>query len=204
MEDLARSAGMTVPTGPRCDVIPMFRALFAKYNGFSLHRSGQLARSNPAWQHLAQFDGLHVIHLHRRNMLDQYVSVQLAMQSGVWHHRTAAGSRRPEWAPFTIDVDDCIASMRNWRHTFEWALEVFQNQPHVVFTYEEIQDNIAAVLASCQAFLGIPVEPLPLRYQKLPAKDLQRLVANFLELNTAISETEFANCIAGDVVPQVI
>ena len=28
MEDLARSAGMTVPTGPRCDVIPMFRGLY--------------------------------------------------------------------------------------------------------------------------------------------------------------------------------
>ena len=199
-EELAGSAGATIPVDKWSDVIPLFDRLFADYNGFSLHREGQLAQSNPAWDFLAHVNGLHVIHLYRRNTLEQYVSHQLAIRSGVWHQQTASDSRRPEWSPFLIDVAKCLATMRRWRSDFDWSLERLQNQPHIVLTYEELCDDLEGLLAACQAFLGVPVEPLKLGYQKLPPKDLQRLIANFQELITAISETEFAECIEGDIL----
>ncbi len=199
-EELARSAGAATPIDKYSDVIPLFNCLFANYNGFSLHREGQLAPSNPAWQFLANVNGLHVIHLYRRNTLEQYVSHQLAIRSGVWHQHTAADARRPEWSPFHIDVDKCLTTMRRWRSHFDWSLEQLQNQPHIVLTYEELCDDLEGVLAACQAFLGVPVEALKLGYQKLPPKDLRRLIANFQDLSAAISETEFAECIDGDIL----
>ena len=198
-EVMAQSAGAAVPTRPRDDLVPLFRSLFERYNGFSLHRRGQISRANAAWQHLAQLEGLHVIHLYRQNTLEQYISDQLAEQSGVWHQQIAPDAPRPMWAPFAIDVHRCIQAMRGWNSEFDWALEVFQRQPRIVVSYEDIRDDMAAVLASCQAFLGIPVETLPVKYRQFPSKDLPNLILNFHELEKALSATEFEHCI-GHVV----
>jgi|GEM_PF-3778945 len=170
--------------------VPLLQEVFDQHDGLLLHRQWQISQDNPTWTYLAGRTELKVIHLHRENVFQQYLSEQLALASGVWW--LEPGTQRPAWKPLAIDVDQCLATMRERRAAYAWSRALFRAHPQIIVRYEDIAADVRRVLTYCQGFLEVPHEELPVNHRKLTNKRPSELVTNLDEVRCRLRGTEFA------------
>ena len=89
-------------------------------SGFKLfYQQAQTGAARSAWTWLERNTDVHIIHLVRANLLDSWVSWEVAQRTDQWFlHRTDCVSEPPE--PFDVDVDKCekffdwVEQQREW------------------------------------------------------------------------------------------
>lgn len=179
----------SVDVGPDSDLIPLFEYLFNEYQGFLIHRDGQIAEGNPAWHYLASRADLVVIHLYRENLFRQFLSEQVALKTGIWH--CEVGKPLPPTPAVRVDPADCIRVMVQRKARFEQLRRLFAGLPHVCIRYEDIQADVHRTLAYCQGFLGVEIRTLTVAFRKRTPQPTSELVSNFVELRECLANTEF-------------
>jgi hypothetical protein len=130
-----------------------------------------------------------VIHLVRRNLVDQYISHMIVLhQTGVTliHHE----KDRPEMTPFKADIDHAVTYCHDVVERERRSVDAYANHRSVNVVYENLvegNDHRASVLK----FLGVKDLPLTTGIKKI-IQDSGSLVTNLNELREGLRDHGFA------------
>lgn len=158
---------------------------------------------DPAYRDIADLiyrdTDIKILHLRRRNILDQYVSHQVVLQqSGVT--LVAHDSAQTEPRPFVIDVKDLAEYALDVIHRERRAAAVYAAHRQGVVDYEALVDSDPATRNRMQTFLGLNCMPLSTPTRKIIKRNAD-LVENLEEVMAAMASKALAHrCIADPVV----
>ncbi len=126
-----------------------------------------------------------VIHLIRRNLIDQYVSHRVVEKTGVLFLRP--NEEPPQVQPFTVDVEHFSAFVADVHKRQRAAAELYRKHRNVTMAYEDIIAPQSTALDDLQAFLELDNRPLTSNTNKI-LKNNRRLVRNFDAVKAAYAE----------------
>ena len=126
-----------------------------------------------------------VIHLIRRNLIDQYVSHRVVETTGVLFLRP--NDKHPEVQPFTVDIERFSAFVVDVNARQRAAYDLYRGHRNFTMTFEEIAAPESAALDELQAFLGIDNRPLSSSTKKI-LRNNRELVLNLDEVEAAWAE----------------
>jgi len=159
------------------------------------------ARSGPqaaVWDLIRDDPEIEIIHIKRRNILAQYLSLTLAHATNVW-----ATSRPPSDspAPIRLDPESCIQHFQTVRAYEEECDAFFAGRDVQHITYEELVADKDAVMSRIWTRLGVPAMPVQERTARQRTQPLSRAISNYGELQARFAATQWAEfCAEGDAV----
>ena len=186
-EELVRQ--LTASPGPLLDRY-VFRDVSGKYDvcGFKIFFTHPGIDLEPVWNHLVADRDIRVIHLWRRNQLRRHVSLQQALQTGVWiqYHPTVMPPRGAK-----VDVDQFLRTAETTEQMREAFHVRFGRHPAVQIDYEELADDNNGQMKRVFEFLG--VDPLPVKPTTVQQNtaDLRILIQNYDEVAAKLRGTRF-------------
>jgi hypothetical protein len=131
-----------------------------------------------------------IIRLHRRDLLDQYVSHQVVLRHGV-ATTLKAGAAPPDVRPFRIDPAVILSYLDAVRRRDRRADEVYSDHRQFQIAYEDLLDEAHPVRGELLGFLGVPVAPLSTPTTKI-LRDNAALVVNLAEVMEALMAKGYA------------
>ena len=131
------------------------------------------------WDYVKRGD-VHVVHLRRRNLLDRYLSHQLAMNTDKWILFNDQ-ERRPSEA-ITINPQACLTDFHERTWFIEEAENVFEESPRFEVFYEDLAADSRKEMRKIQQFLGLAVADLSAETKRQRKKEKTDLIANYDEL----------------------
>jgi len=129
-----------------------------------------------------------IIHLIRRNVLDQYVSHRVVEKTGLTLLRPT--DNRPNVAPFTVDVEHFIAYVKDVNDRQQAAFDLYRDHRNLILAYEDIVAPQSSALDDLEVFLGIANRPLSTKLVKIITNNSD-MVLNLKEVQAALA-SEFA------------
>jgi LPS sulfotransferase NodH len=159
--------------------------------GFKLfYYHARNAPYNAIWEYLAQNTDIYILHIRRRNVLEQFVSLKLAHTTDLWS-LTEPVMRQPE--PLRLEIEDCRKHFQLIR-SFEKDCDVFfaRHQVKSIY-YEDLTEDRDAEIAKVEKFLGLKDEKLSTELVRQRTLPLSQAIANYKELNQAFAQTEWAD-----------
>jgi LPS sulfotransferase NodH len=158
---------------------------------FYYHPNGE--SGTRVWDHLEAMDGLHVIHLTRRNILRTLISQKIATRQGVWKTDRPLSTTTVENKQVSFTVEELT---KGFERTREWEREGehrFRAHPLLPVTYEDLRADPGGTFRRVTDFLGVPpAEPHTDLVRQNP-ESVRELVANYDELAEAFRGTEWAS-----------
>lgn len=148
--------------------------------GFKLFYSH--ARNN-AWQAVWEYlrsSKVKIIHLKRKNLLDRYLSHQLALRSNTWIARKEEKNNYNE--PITLDSQDCFQSFHRSLWHQKQADDFFKNNPKLEVIYETLCHNLFEECGRIEQFLGLEYQDLSSRTIKQRIRKKSEIIANYAAL----------------------
>lgn len=148
--------------------------------GFKLfHYHAREAPFKAVWDYLRDDCDVAILHLKRRNLLAQYLSLQLAHRTNVWVTTDEAGSAS---APIRLEPDACARHFADVRAQEAQADRFFAAHPVLQVTYEDLAADRIGVMDRVAEFLGLRrrLVDTPLRRQR--RTPMAVAIANFDEL----------------------
>ncbi|MEM1300721.1 MAG: hypothetical protein AAGH68_15720 [Pseudomonadota bacterium] len=130
------------------------------------------------------------IFLRRENLLERFVSAQVAVDTGVWAVGDARA--RPDVGLVTIDPEILAGYFRTEGLQRLAVRRHFEGRRVHEVTYEALVDGPAAEDAGLCRFLGVKDRPLSHRNVQMRHRPLAERVANYAELTQAFTDTPFA------------
>ncbi len=118
-----------------------------------------------------------VIVLYRANILDQYISLQLAEQHGNWHV-TKPKEVRPIW----IDPEVCRGFIERERRMWHENLLALAGKSAHVLSYEHLASRPAEAMGQVFDYLGAAAAPVHTRYVPSNPKPAWRKITNYRQL----------------------
>lgn len=125
-----------------------------------------------------------IIHLIRRNLIDQYVSHRVVEQTGLTFLRPS--DDRPQLVPFRVDIDHFIAYVTDLKERQQAAHDLYRDHRSLVLAYEDIVAPQSSALDDLQAFLGIDRRPLSTPLLKIIGNNSE-MVLNLKEVRAALA-----------------
>lgn len=136
---------------------------------------------------LKQVPDLRVIILHRENLLERYVSLQLTRQHGAFH--AFRDPRRSELQPITIDIADLLDSFRLHEDELIDDLTVYADRMTLQVSYEQLTDCWNQVGDAVQEFLGVERHPLlPATFKQSHYTHVRHVIVNYRDVLDAIAQ----------------
>lgn len=135
------------------------------------------------WGYLRR-SGVRVIHITRRNLLDRYLSHQLALRSKEWI--AFNGEDDLHFEPIPLDAKACF---RDFHHSV-WLQqrmgEFFQHNPTITVVYEDLCNDMAAECRRIQGFLGLEPRTLFCKLKKQGTQPKSEIIANYGDLKETL------------------
>jgi LPS sulfotransferase NodH len=173
------------------------RAVGAKFLYYQLEAAYADKFDVPALKQVQDFvltnTDLKIIHLTRRNLLRTVISMLVAAKTGVYVAHDQ--KELPKNASIEIDTADCIQRMKRIQEYEQQVREWFSKHSVHEMVYENLADQQDIETDQVLKFLGVDTMPLQGRLVR-QSKSLKDSVANYDELVTALSGTEFASFLA--------
>ena len=126
-----------------------------------------------------------IIHLIRRNLIDQYVSHRVVETTGVLFLRP--NDKRPEVQPFAVDIEHFAAFVVDVNKRQRAADRLYRKHRNFSIAYEDIVAPESTALDDLQTFLGIDNRSLSSNTNKI-LRNNQELVLNLDEVEAAYAE----------------
>jgi len=145
-------------------------------------------RFSEVWNYLRDDRDVRVVHMRRRNILKQYLSLRIAHATDVWSVTTTPVH---EPAAIRLDAEECGRHFKFVRDAEAACARIFEYHHVLDVFYEELAEHQDRAMASVQDFLGLRREKLrtTLVRQRKPA--LPRAIANFEDLRGAFIGTQW-------------
>jgi len=147
---------------------------------------GSSIEAHPEAAELIADPKVDIIRLTRDNRLAQYVSLWLALESGVWHSTQGAYGT----GKIRVNVSDCMSGLDQIGQQ-ESELDSLAGG-HRVFriSYEDLAEGLR--IDELQSFLGVTPQPLSSRYERLRERPITEVIENVDELAAALAGTPYA------------
>jgi hypothetical protein len=144
-------------------------------------------------QDLRNAKQMKVIHLHRKNMLRQYVSNAIGNHTQLWlrTHSTMPQSTlvvniRPEKLLWNFET---ILNLR------KESLENFSKHDQIILTYEDVVKNFSTEMRQTQEFLEVTPRELTPRTLQQETRKLKDMIVNYDEIVDLLKDTEYESFI---------
>jgi LPS sulfotransferase NodH len=142
------------------------------------------------WDYLARDRSIRILHIKRRNILEQYLSLQIANLTNIWSTQSRP---RCELPPIRLEAEACHKHFAWVRELEREAAEFFRaHHVHNVY-YEDLAADRRSQMRAVHGFLDIEdeaAEPTLVRQRNRP---LSQSIANFDELRREFAETRWAD-----------
>ena len=141
------------------------------------------------WDYLRDDKEICVLHIKRRNILEQYLSLRRAHLTDVWS--SAQPDHQPA-SPLHLDVEACRRHFGEVR-AFETECDaVFSRHSMLPVFYEDLAACKEAEMLRIQRFLGLDEAPLDTRIKRQRTEPIAQAISNYEELRQAFAGTEWA------------
>jgi LPS sulfotransferase NodH len=152
------------------------------------------------WEYLRRNQDIAILHIKRRNLLEQYVSLTLARETGLW---VKTGSSDQEPVPVQLKIESCQQHFIRVRN-LELECARFFNDHHVLdIHYEDLvrdlgpycdysagrQANFGFEMQRVQNFLGLLPEQVSSAMRRQKNAPLSQMISNYDELRQAFADT---------------
>jgi LPS sulfotransferase NodH len=145
-----------------------------------------------AWDYLIAKRDLHVIHLVRRNLLESFVSLQIARRTKEWKRWKSDTSPVSEYEPFHVDPA-ILQGYFNEKFTYrQWARRTFRDRPFIEIEYErDVCGDFESVMHRLHDFLRVPRGPARQLLAKQAMHHPCDMIVNYAELKERFRNTLF-------------
>jgi len=142
------------------------------------------------WDYLEKNTDILVLHIKRKNVLEQFLSLRLAHLTDVWSSTQAFG-KAPE--PVRLEAEACQEHFTQVRKLEAECDAFFAKHEVKPVSYEDLTGDRAAEMQSVLRFLGLRPEPMSTKIVRQRTEPLSRAIANYDELKGAFANTEWAD-----------
>jgi len=158
--------------------------------GFIAHY-GQLLITEPILNYLLENKDLKVVHLIRKNTLEQVVSWRLLKESK--RVGTVQCSKKYRIKKVYIVEKECLSYFKKIKKERKECTDLFINHDSIEVYYNDLKSNLEYELDRIMSFLGIKKEALisNLGYIKQNTNKFSYCIENFDELKEAFTGTEW-------------
>lgn len=144
------------------------------------------------WDWLAAERDIRIIHLHRKGLLEAYVSYAIATRTNEWLQFSASSSASAPVPPLTIDIEQLKRYIDETTRHFAQAEATFASHPLLTIEYRaDVCGCFDETMRRIEQFLGIESMPLPKQIQKQARLPVSEEIANFHELHDALEGTSY-------------
>jgi LPS sulfotransferase NodH len=154
--------------------------------GLKVHytHARQSRRARRAWSYLVSERDIAVVHLWRENMLQAYVSLQIASRTDEWVRRVGASPSNTEILRFEVDPNECENYFSMLTVYRQWVQRAFRSHATMELEYDrDLRDDAsyARTLERIAQFVDLsPVEiakPLEKQARYSPAEHILNIDA---------------------------
>ena len=158
--------------------------------GFRLFHDHARSRTERSiWTNLRRTKDLQVVHLKRRNILRNLLSLKLAMRSDDWQRME--GTPPVRYEPLRIEYQEVIAHIRARERSFAHGKRFFRRHRRAEIFYEDLERDEEHRLEALLRFLGLPSQPLTSSSRKQNQQPTRELIENHAELEARFHHTRW-------------
>lgn len=163
------------------------------YRMFYAH-AREIPNSSTAWDYLIDNTSIHVIHLTRRNLVENWLSLKIAMITKEWTWSKMSNHKRTVLPPLKMNPEQCEIYCNQVMAHREWARKVFRNHPILELEYEKdlcgrFKDSVKDVYD----FLGLSPGPTRQLLDKQAQLKPSEQLANYYEFKQYFAHTIYAD-----------
>jgi LPS sulfotransferase NodH len=146
------------------------------------------------WDYLSTEADVRILHIKRRNILEQFFSLQRAHLTNIWSSIELSKEMTP---PLRLEAEACKIHFARVRR-FEAECDTFfaRHQAKSVY-YEDLIASRAAEMEDVFDFLGLRKEPVSAQVVRQRTEPLANVIANYGELKEVFANTEWADFFCG-------
>ena len=160
--------------------------------GFRLFYShGRASRQQLVWNHLQNMADLRVIHLQRKNLLKNFLSLKLAEASSVWMRNE--GDPTLTYQPIVLDHHECVQHFKAREQNIERSDQFFLKNSRIDIFYEDLVSREKQQLDRVLGFLGLRAQSLTSRIVQQNTQKLSALILNYSQLKKSFARTMWAD-----------
>ncbi|MGL6340572.1 MAG: sulfotransferase, partial [Waterburya sp.] len=158
--------------------------------GFKLfYYHAQAEKTQKIWQYLQDYQELKIIHLVRKNLLQTYVSQQIALATNSWYLKS--GKQVKNNPAIALDYEQTRKAFEETKKLEAENDTFFQNHQVIKVFYEDlVKDNLAEI-AKIQNFLNVKPTPVNISTKKRSPQSLQPVIQNYSELKASFQESPY-------------
>ena len=167
---------------------------YIRAKGFKIfYYHPQDAADSSVWDMLQAIDGLRVIHLKRRNILNALVSSRIAYQTGVYGVRNdrEASTYMDDLPTIHFTPEELEADFHKNRQWEDWGKRTFENKPMLDVAYEDIASDLSREVGRIVEFLGLPPHTPKTDFRKQRSRSLSETIENYGELKAHFQDTDW-------------
>ena len=151
------------------------------------------ATTDPAatvWQRLAQDPSVRVIRVQRKNLLDVYLSNEIALRTGEWW---CSPKQKPTLVPpFPLSASMLERFFEYASSRERWADEAFRIHASIVVQYErDLMCSYDTCMVRVQSFLNLTPQGTPPRIRKQAVRSALEQISNYQELQRIFEGSEY-------------
>lgn len=138
-------------------------------------------RRAPIWRHLKRT--ARPLHLIRRNLLANFVSLKLAKATGIWQQRRPGQPFQPQ--PLVVSPAEFDSFAANRRSRIAWVRQTFAGPLYREAYYEDLDESAghcAAALFALGVVPRVPEGPPAVRFHRQGRGSLAERIANYDEV----------------------
>ena len=175
------------------DLVSFWKIILEKYRldkpvigakMFYRHREGE-----EIWRYFAS-SRTPIIHLVREELIDTYLSRELAKACGAWKQGQEAKSDGKYNRNVSIDLDHFQEYCRTFRRYFDSIKLLFRDNPCLEITYSALVNDREKTMSETYSFLGLPNRATSPRLTKQLSRPREELIINWSEVASFIKANE--------------
>jgi LPS sulfotransferase NodH len=136
---------------------------------------------------LKELDTIKIVHLKRRNLLEQFYSMKRAVKTGQYVLRDPNKRRLPE--PILIEYEELHAFFKWISRMYSVVTEFFNTQSMTDLYYENLVQNRDEEMKRIQEFLDVDHEPPQSKLEKIATEPLSKTIVNYGDLKKQFQGT---------------
>jgi LPS sulfotransferase NodH len=136
---------------------------------------------NILWQYLKEND-IKIIHMKRKNLLDRYISLQFAKNTGIWIEYNEEKMNHENDKTIFIDVSDCVQNFYKTEMIQSEVDDYFNNSNKAIIFYEDLCAYPKGEPDRIQKFLETEPHDLNSPTKKQQNKKKREIIQNYDEL----------------------
>lgn len=141
------------------------------------------------WDIIKNIPHLKIIHLQRRNLLKQFLSLKLAEKTSRWLRKET--DQPVDYEPISLDPIECKRFFRRQQRKRDHVILFFRNIKIMDCFYEDLAESPDAETGKVLKFLGLKPVALSCDLAKLNTKRLSETIGNYHQLKNQFKETDW-------------